>query len=202
MNIMRKQSVMLCLLIVLAFLQSAGAQEKFSMGPRVGVNFASVGGDNVLDAEANTRLVLGLTSTYSINEKAGIGIDLLYSGEGSERGDELENLAMNYLRIPIMFQYFFRDIEDDFRPKIYAGVAPGFLLTAEVGEQDVKDSYNSFDLGGTAGLGFHYRLSPRGVWLNTDLRYMRGLSNLLDNNGATELFNKQWQASVGVAFGL
>lgn len=198
---MRKQLVILGLVTAMAFGQTAVAQENFSIGPRVGANFATLTGDDI-DRDANTRLVLGLTSTYSINEKAGIGVDLLYSGEGTERLGDGENLASNYLRLPITFQYFFRDLEDDFRPKLYAGVAPGLLLSAEVGERDVKENYNSFDLGGVAGLGFNYRLSPRGVWLNTDLRYQRGFSDLLDTNSANKLRNQHWQASIGIAFGL
>lgn len=193
---MKKLAIILSMALSLAGVYTASAQT-FSIGPRAGVNFASLE-SNDRESAVNTLLVLGLTSTYSISEHTGIGVDLLYSGEGAERpgGD----LALNYIRVPIMFQYFFRDLGDDFRPKIYAGVAPGFLVNAEVGEVEVIDNYNKFDMAGTAGVGFHYRIAPRGVWLNTDVRYLRGFSDVTDTN--PDLRNNHWQVSLGLAFGI
>lgn len=198
---MQKLLYLALLVMLLGMTISASAQERFSIGPRAGINLASLKADGS-EFDTNTRFVGGITSTYSINEKTGIGLDLLYSGEGVERGEGLENLALSYVRLPLMFQYFFRDRADDFRPKIYLGVVPGLLVNAEVGEQDVKSSYNTFDFGGTAGLGFHYRLSPSGVWLNTDARYYRGFTGITEAERNPELNNKHWQFSVGVAFGI
>lgn len=184
--------------LLMTFTYTVSAQN-FSIGPRVGVNFAKTTNSNDVATKANTLMVLGITSTYSISEHTGLGVDLLYSGEGSEGGVE-NDLALNYIRIPVMFQYFFRDLGDDFRPKIYAGIAPGFLVNAERGETEVIDSYNKFDLAGTAGLGFHYRVSPRGIWLNTDVRYLQGFSDITES--ASERYNQHWQVSLGLSFGL
>lgn len=181
-------------------LQTATAQINFSVGPRVGANFAKLTGDDI-DNQANTRFVAGLTSTYSINVNSGVSVDVLYSGEGTETGGSGSNLAMNYLRVPITYNYFFRDWEDNFRPKLYLGLAPGFLLSAEQNERDVKENFNSFDLAGVLGLGFNYRLSERGIWFNTDLRYVRGLTDVTESEG-TQRYNQHWQPSIGVSFGL
>lgn len=172
-----------------------GVAQNFSIGPRVGVNFAKLT-DNA--SKSNALLVAGITSTYSISEHSGIGVDLLYSGEGAQ-GSNDNDLALNYIRLPVMFQYFFRDLGDDFRPKIFAGVAPGFLVNAERGEQEVIDNYNKFDFGGTAGLGFHYRVA-RTTWLNTDVRYLRGFTQVTE--ATPDLYNQHWQLSLGLSFGM
>lgn len=193
---MKKLSLTLLTAALMALTYTTYAQT-FSIGPRVGVNFANLTTNNNSDNATNTLLVAGITSTYSISENSGIGVDLLYSGEGAENpgGD----LALNYLRMPIMFQYFFGQLGEDFRPKIYAGVAPGLLVNAERGETEVINSYKKFDIAGTAGLGFHYRLG-RTSWLNTDVRYLRGFSDITES--ASELFNEHWQVSLGVSFGI
>ncbi|WP_170110559.1 porin family protein [Flavilitoribacter nigricans] len=193
---MKKLSLALFVAALVALTTTTFAQT-FSIGPRVGVNFANLTSDGS-DFQNNTLLVAGITSTYSINEKAGIGVDLLYSGEGAE-SNNFGDLALNYVRLPIMFQYFFRELGDDFRPKIYAGVAPGLLVNAEQGEREVIDNYNKFDFAGTAGLGFHYRITG-GTWLNTDVRYLRGFSNVID--ATPELYNQHVQVSVGLSFGI
>lgn len=192
---MKKFPLALLVAALVALAQMTYAQT-FSIGPRVGVNFSTLNSDNS-NFQNNTLLVAGITSTYSISEHSGIGVDLLYSGEGAE--GNVGNIALNYIRVPIMFQYFFRDLGDDFRPKIYAGVAPGFLVNAEVGEREVIDNYNKFDFGGTAGLGFHYRLG-RTSWLNTDLRYLHGFSSVTD--ATPDLTNRHVQLSLGVSFGI
>lgn len=192
---MEKLSFALIVAALVALTQTTFAQN-FSIGPRVGVNFATLDSDGS-NFQSNTLLVAGITSTYSISEHSGIGVDVLYSGEGAE--GNIGNLALNYIRVPIMFQYFFRDLGDDFRPKIYAGVAPGLLVNAEVEEREVIDNYNKFDFAGTAGLGFHYRLGQT-TWLNTDVRYLHGFSNVSD--ATPELRNQHVQVSLGVAFGI
>lgn len=178
------------------------AQKTLSLGPRLGLNFSSLVGDNA-DTDTQAGLVFGLTSTYSINEKTGLGVDLLYSREGAESKIGEVNTHLDYIRIPVTFQYFFRGWEDDFRPKLYAGIVPGILVNAEAGEEDIKDQTNSFDVAGTVGLGFNYRLGngTRGIWLNTDLRYLRGFTSVSEVD-QFDVFNQSLQLSVGVAFGL
>lgn len=178
------------------------AQSTISIGPRLGANFSTLVSDNS-NADTRTGIVAGLTSTYSINEKSGMGFDLLYSREGAESNIGNVDVRIDYLRLPITFQYFFRDWEDDFRPKLYFGLVPGLLIEAQVENVKVEGAYKNFDLAATVGAGFNYRISSgqSAVWLNTDLRYWRGLTNVLEEANS-ELFNQSWQLSLGLAFGL
>ncbi len=80
---------------------------------------------------------------------------------------------------------------------------PGILVDAEVAGEDAKDQTNGFDLAGTLGLGFNYRLSQgaRGVWPNPDLRYQRGFTSVPEADDF-DVFNQILQFSVGIALGL
>src|SRR5690554_3248071 len=174
-------------------------QNNFSIGPRVGLNLSNVNHPD--EAEMLPGLVAGLTSTYSITENSGITVDLLYSGEGYKIGEQ--KFKVNYLRIPLLYNIFFGQLGQTFRPKIFLGPQAGFLLSAKAGENDVKDELNNFSFGVGAGLGFNYQLQDR-VWLNTDLRSFFDLTRLGEASVSNEDKSKiqNIQLSVGLAWGL
>jgi hypothetical protein len=175
----------------------AQLSDQISIGPRVGVNFANV--NNVDGSKSLTGLAIGLTSTYSFNESTGLTIDLLYSGEGYSLNEN--DLHLNYLQIPILFDLFFGEYGDKFRPKVYAGLTPGFLLSAKVNDNKVDDFYNGFNIAITGGLGFNYRVANR-IWLNTDLRAYLGLSDIRQEATGDKVANNNIQLSLGLAYGL
>jgi hypothetical protein len=174
------------------------AQDNFSFGPRVGLNFSNV--SNVDDSKSLTGLVIGLTTTYSISEATGLTVDILGSHEGFEL-DGNEN-RLTYLQIPILFDVFFGDLGEAFRPKVYAGVVPGFLLGAKFNDEKIdKDPFNSFNLAVGGGLGFNARIASR-IWLNADLRAHLGLSDIADSNDDEKIALSNVQPSIGIAYGL
>lgn len=196
---MRSKMVLFAISLILIGAGTANAQigDQTSIGPRVGVNFANV--SNVSGSTSLTGLTLGLTSTYSISESTGLTVDLLYSGEGYVLDGNDHHL--NYLQIPVLFDLFFGDLGDKFRPKIYAGLTPGFLLSAKVNDNDVDDFYNGFNIAVTGGLGFNYRVGNR-IWLNTDLRAHLGLSDIRQDVIGDKVANNNIQLSIGLAYGL
>ena len=135
-------------------------------------------------------------------QHTGITVDFLFTREGSETAAGTE-LQLNYLRLPIYFNYFFNELGNPFRPKIYAGVVPGLRTQAEVDDMDADDIFNSFDLGIGGGLGFNYQVAER-TWLNVDVRYVRGIINVIEEMSVLEdeAFNQYFQGSVGLAFGI
>ena len=197
---MNKKGIILVLLSSLFTGYQLNAQDKFSIGPRVGVNFSNV--SNVDNSESLTGLALGLTSTYSINEGSGITVDLLYSGEGYKDGND--ELRLNYLQIPIYFDLFFGELGTPFRPKVYLGFAPGFLLSAKANDViDFKDETSSINFALSGGLGFNYRVANR-IWLNTDLRAYLGLNDVRDEafRVGDKITNNTYQFSLGLAYGI
>lgn len=178
------------------------AQQTLSLGPVVGLNFSKI--SDVDNAELNTGLAAGVQLVYSNENNWGIGGALLYSREGVDlNAGQLEGETnLTYIRIPLKGYLFFRKNEDRFRPKVFVGPSMGILLNAETkvggNEVEVKDAYNSFDLGLTAGAGFNARLSESGAWLNFDLGYTHGL---LDVAKAGKGSNRGISAMIGAMFG-
>ena len=186
-----------CLILLGTGAANAQIGDQTSIGPRVGINFSNV--SNVDGSEALTGLAIGLTGTYSISEKTGLTIDLLYSGEGYKLNSD--ELRLSYLQIPIFFDLFFGELGEKFRPKVYAGIQPGFLLDSKNNGNDVEDVFNSFNVAGGGGLGFNYRVGSR-IWLNTDLRAALGLSDIREDAIGDKVANSNIQLSLGLAYGL
>jgi len=191
------------LMIIAAFFAMTftqlNAQDDFSLGPRVGLNFASV--SHVEDSKSLIGLALGLTTTYSINESSGLTLDILYSGQGYKVDDV--DFKVNYLQIPLYFDLFFGDLGESFRPKVYVGVAPHLLLSAKSNDVDYKEFYNSVNFALSGGLGFNARVASR-IWLNTDLRAFLGLNDIRDKSiqAGDKVTASSIQFSLGLAYGL
>jgi hypothetical protein len=108
---------------------------------------------------------------------------------------------LNDLQIPLLFDLFFGDIGDKFRPKVYACLTPRFLLNAKVNDNEVDDFYNGFNIAVTGDQGFNYRVSNR-IWLNTDLHAFLGLSDIRQDAIGDKVANNNFQLSIGLAYGL
>ena len=110
--------------------------------------------------------------------------------------------TLHYVRIPLRLDYFFGTIEDDFRPKIYAGPSVGFLVKADskfsILKTDVTNEYEPFDLGLSLGTGFNYRIAPS-TWLNVDITYTHGMRSIAKNG--SDLKNRGMGVAAGIAFG-
>lgn len=74
-----------------------------SIGPRAGINFSNV--SNVEGSKSKKGLVLGLTSTYSLNESSGLTLDVLYSVKGYLI--LFEDHEHRFLQTPFYFDCFF-----------------------------------------------------------------------------------------------
>lgn len=174
-----------------------------SIGPSVG--FGHTGIRNTYGTDLfKPSLSAGLIINYSTSKHIGFAADVLYSIEGArvEDGNGYEtDLTLQYVRVPFKLAYFFGVFEDNLRPKITVGPSLGFLIDADAdvegsGKTDVKSSYNPFDMGVNASVGFNLKLS-RNIWLNTDLNYYAGFVKIRDNQ-----HNSNFGLKVGVAFGL
>jgi outer membrane protein W len=177
-----------------------GQINNFSIGPRAGINIANV--SNLNNSKVLVGPVVGVTSTYSFTETSGLTVDLLYSGEGYELANGTK-VKTNYFQVPVYYDLFFGKLGEAFRPKVYIGLAPGFLLSGKSGGTDISDSFNNVVFSITGGLGFNYRISNK-VWLNADARSYLGLSDIRDKALQTgdKVAGRNIQLSAGLAFGL
>ncbi|MBK8634535.1 MAG: hypothetical protein IPN72_13605 [Saprospiraceae bacterium] len=56
-------------------------------------------------------------------------------------------MDLNYVKVPVLYKFFFNKLGDAFRPRLELGFSPGFLMSAKTNNVDVKPSYSSFDIG-------------------------------------------------------
>lgn len=186
------------------------AQEtNFSIGVKGGVQTSSFS----RFAPINTRVGwnAGLTMTYSAWEHWGFGGDVLYTRTGgyysvSRPGtDTRHTVYTDYVRFVPKVSYFFMDLDDIIRPKLFVGPNFGVLTMArDKGRgMNMYDEFQPVEIGITAGTGFNLRLA-RAIWLNVDVEYLVGLNkiNKVNTYDPNNLRTNSLSGSVGVAFGL
>lgn len=135
----------------------------------------------------------GVFLTHSIVRDFGVGIEANYARKGSPFNQE--NLKLNYVEIPLLAHYFFG--KGSFRPKVFVGPYYGYLLSAQLGNED-RQGYEQNDYGVLGGVGFHQSLGD-GKWLYVDARYTHGLAAVVNGGDAT---NRDVSINVGISFPL
>jgi hypothetical protein len=169
-------------------------QSKFSLGIKGGVGHSFIA--PYKNYAFNTSSNLGLSAVVSPWANWGIGLDAVFSSEGATyKSSDVEFAQqLDYIRIPLKAIYFFRNYEHDFRPKVTLGPSLGILINE-------KNSFDAsmLDLGANASIGFNYRLI-RAVWLNADVNYYQGFTDVYTNNSVKDL-NGNIRLDLGVSFG-
>lgn len=178
--------------------------QTLSIGPAVGFGHTGIRNTNGVDL-FKPYVSGGFIVNYSTSEHIGFAADVLWSREGALVENRYSgvrtDLTLNYIRVPLKFVYFCGNFEDSFRPKITVGPSLGFLLDAtddaeNLGITDVTASYEMFDIGVNASIGFNLKLAER-LWLNTDFNYYTGFLPIRVNQ-----YNSNYGLRVGLAVGL
>src|SRR5687768_13102667 len=148
---MKKVTTVLSVAFLNLFFLNADAQH--AIGVKGGVNIANLSG-----FEGNSRVSVhgGVFLHHTINSEWCFQPELLYSGEGQRYFDngEERTLALNYLQLPLMIQYYVA-------PRIYleAGPQVGVLISAqdkgdETVHVNIKDDFTAAQIALGVGLGF------------------------------------------------
>lgn len=198
--------------VALGLSGKVNAQDNLSLGPSAGF------GHTWLSNSSNTGYQpagnLGLSLVYSPLTHWGFGADLKWSIEGGKTSTDNNSVRtrLDYIRIPVKAYYFFGEYGQRLRPKVALGPSMGFLVggtrETETVDGDVKhitkikakEVANSFDIGLATAAGINYRLVER-TWLNLDLNYYHGFSDVSKNENI-EQHNRNIGINVGVTFGI
>ena len=173
--------------ICLLFLTTLAFSQDLSFGVRGGLNFAngSLSGDadqtgNGVSKKSRTSINLGAYALKKLNDKAGVQVELYYSGEGYQLsgGGQTETDKINFINLAALYKYVFAE-------KFYFLVGPqlGFRAAANAtgGGQtiDISKYVKSINLSLVPGVGYDINET-----IGVSLRYQLGLSNLYDASGA------------------
>lgn len=207
------------LLVGMSVAVYANAQQHISFGPTIGFGHSWINTENAVspgyDNKFHSAYNVGVKMVYSIQTHWGVSADLKYSSEGGsfENGNNELVYRANYIRLPVQAVYFFGDYGDGVRPKISFGPSFGLLAGGDtkymsndqkISEDNSKDLFKTFDAGLTGSVGANIRLIQRqrgNIWLNTDIGYYHGLTNMNDVSG-NEMKNRNLALNVGLAFGI
>jgi len=202
-------------LLVTSCLSSSFGQQRFSAGPRVGLNLSTFGMD-AKDYTLRPGVTAGAFLMYSSLNHFGISGDVLYSQMGAKYSLPVNNQAnsfkqrINYLEVPIALRYFLT-LSGNFRPNVFFGPSFGFKLNAKQTDRianginqpnfDNSAEFRSMDLGLIAGFQLNFKgLAERQRFL-IDARYRYGLSDITLNNNQS-VNNSTITLTLGYGFGV
>jgi len=165
--------------------------QSVNIGVKGGLNVYNVTDNSQFNSKAGVHL--GLLGHVHLATHWALQPEIVYSSQGAKFGESNNRLNLDYLNVPVLFQYMF---DNGFR--LQAGPQLGFLVNANthVGESkmDVKDDYKTVDLG--LSFGGSYVHPPSGFGI--DARYNLGLTDI--HRGTSEHKNNGFQLGVFYLF--
>ncbi len=198
--------------IIALSITTINAQE-FSIGPKAGLNVATLLGDFSEELKMRTGFHIGVTSEIPIAQDFYFSPELVYSSIGA-KFDESEDfgtgglfgvssvLRLNYLTVPLMARYYISDnFGLDFGPYasylLSAKQAVSVNLGVPIGVDDtvdVKEFHSDLDFGLGAGATFKMRM---GIFFQA--RATMGFANVNDTDDFKNQ-NLAIQISAGYMF--
>lgn len=199
---MTMKKILFTLLVLFGVLTKVVAQENISIGPIVGVNFSKLTG-NVPASDSKIGASGGIFINYSGQTRFGLHAQLLYARIGGQTPNGVSKTHLNYIQIPIMGTYYLNGRGNKIRPKLMFGPYIGFLANAinesgvSINPEGPNRPYKGFDAGAAFGAGLNYSIGGK-VWLNADLRYNLGITQVMST--VSDVHNRSWGLNVGLSF--
>jgi len=195
-------------------LSPAFAQQRWSIGPRVGANIATLRGD-----VTNNKWVPGWSAggfiMYSDINHFGISGDILFSQKGAKfenvvvgNGRATYTQRINYLEIPVLARYFLT-LSGNFRPNFFIGPSVAFRLNAKLKnysidntdqpDDDITDFFRPADLGVVGGIALNFEVA-KGKRILLDARYTHGLTDATISTDG--VYNSAVTLNLSYGFGI
>ena len=194
---------MMMMLIMATVAMTASAQNTlrdngtFTLQPQVGIGIGRLSGEwktySGVEDKSRIGLVAGVEGEYYATEWLGIALGVNYAQQGWKmEGNGLEEtFKYDYLNVPLTGNFYVAK-----GLALKTGVQFGFLMSAKVGDSDVKDGCEKLNLSIPIGVSYEYG----NVVL--DLRYNLGLSNTNKADDGNKLRSDLLQITLGYKFAL
>lgn len=194
---------MMLMLIMATVALTASAQNTlrdngtFTLQPKVGIGIGALSGEwktySGVDNKTRIGLVAGIEGEYYATEWLGIALGVNYAQQGWKmEGNGLEEtFKYDYLNVPLTGNFYVAK-----GLALKTGVQFGFLMSAKIGDSDVKDACKKLNLSIPIGVSYEYS----NVVL--DLRYNLGLSNTNKADDGNKLRSNLFQITLGYKFAL
>lgn len=178
------KKLVLSVMAVFAFtFSNAQSREKggIEIAPQIGYANSDVYGDSDIESDALSSITYGVGADYFFNDRWSLRSGLLLQTMGAVDGIDQE-LKLQYLTIPVNANWHFgstRKWNLNFGPSI------GFLTSAKVENDDVKDEVNSTQIGFNIGIGYKIEVSPKFSIL-IDYQSVSGLSKAFKEDSSAK----------------
>lgn len=223
---------LVCTVIFHFFLLSLStgyAQQRFSAGPRLGLNLSNYWG-NADGMKFKPGVAAGVFLMYSSLNHFGISADVMYMQRGARYSGTVIppfgnpvtakfTQRVNYLEIPVVARYFLT-LAGNFRPNVFVGPSLAIKLNAKRVNGEYtggipgptinagnSNDFHNLDLGATGGFQLNWGTGNRQHFL-IDARYNLGLTGVqtglpnLWNGPRNSLQNSTVTLTLGYGFGV
>lgn len=169
----------------------------FTLQPKVGIGIGRLSGEwktvSSIDDKSRVGLVAGLEGEYYANNWLGIAVGLNYAQQGwkFEGGGYEETTKLDYLNVPLTGNFYVAK-----GLALKTGVQFGFLMSAKVESEDVKDGCEKLNF--SIPLGISYEISDFVI----DLRYNLGLNKTNKADNGNKARSDLFQITLGYKFEL
>jgi hypothetical protein len=183
---MKRCIILLMAVAIVAALAGNLSAQGLSFGIKGGVNMANYSGSDASGMKMKMGAVGGAFACFDLVALK-IQPEILYSQKGAKEEGTIDllgtpvaytgSVSADYIEIPVLLKYSFGAV---IVPSIYVGPSFGILMSANAkieatgysASMDVKDAYNSTDLGLVVGAEVKTPMK-----LSLEARYTLGLSN-------------------------
>ncbi|MBT8386331.1 MAG: PorT family protein [Ignavibacteria bacterium] len=209
---MRKLFLLSTIVTLALFITQLNAQVKIQIGPKAGINIASITGD---DATFNGQTLDskfgfggGIFAMFQFGNIIAIQPEIYYSMKGATT--TFNNIdvtfSLDYVEAAILLKAVIPVQGANIRPAVFVGPVLGFNTTAEVkGEgngqsatEDISDEIQSTDFSLTFGGGIGFLIGMHEIGL--DVRYILGLKSFDDTNANDDVKNSAINFNVYFGF--
>jgi hypothetical protein len=216
---MKKVSGILLAALLLAFVATPGlAQVGLSVGPRIGIGFANVGGD-LEDTDSNFGLSFGGTFGLQLHDYFRLGIDgqWVQKGFSEEEVVDIDGLEqvdasfnVNYIEFMVPATLTIPIPESPITPRLYVGPALGIEVSCGLAAEAMGVEFDfdcdeagietkSIDFSIFFGGGIDFAVGIGAI--TVDFLYDLGLTDLNDVTGdPTSIKNRNLQILTGYRF--
>ena len=177
------------LLLVCAVAITTVSQAQVRFGFKGGANLANVTGD-IEGVKMKIGFNAGAVAKISVTDAFSIQPEVVYSNQGATIEELDVKMNLNYINIPVMFQYNVSGFIIETGPQV--GILASAKAKAEGESADIKEMFKGIDFSWGVGVG--YQMPGSGLGLNA--RYNVGLAKINEGDGEDKAKNSVIQLGL------
>lgn len=215
---MKRVLTVVLMIVAMTATHSLYAQKGFSVSVKGTPQFSWMNNsddndNNSYDSKAKFAANFGVGAQYNFTNNLGVGLDVLYSLQGSKydlAGKEYVQ-KNEYIKIPVYFSYNTNPAKKiAFVGKLgpQLSILTNSKLEGDIlKETDTKDRYEDISFGGMASAGVQYAIA-KNIYLNTAVRFDYDFTNAEDDTyrlypqGRSNTYNSTLGLEVGLRYQL